>query len=501
MERFQDAGFLQTLFDAVPSYMFIVDRDIRIHHLNAAAQSLLDMGRGDILLKRGGEVLHCVHSTEVPGGCGRAPSCRDCVIRNSAGRVFNGERVGRETMKMEMVSGGETRQMYFSITAAPFCYLGEDLALLILEDVTAQKRAEEALRRSEQWLSTTLRCIGDAVVATDNLGRIRFMNPVAEGLMGWKLEEIRNEKLTEVFNIVNKDTRRPVENPVEKVIVNGAAAGLANHTVLVARDGTEIPIDDSAAPIKNEKGDILGVILVFRDVTVRERTEEELRRSEAGLRAALQEKETLLKELYHRTKNNMNVISSLLAIQMRAAEDSKSSGAAKAACPFHEMQARIQAMALVHEKLYKSQDLHNLDIREYIEDLAKSIHSGLGSDKKNISLKMDIESIPFPLDQAIPCGLIINELMSNSLKYAFTGRKRGRIGIALHAAEGDRIEIVFSDDGKGLPAGLNVTDAKSMGLKIIHALAQRQLEGEMECESGRGTTYRIRFGRDIPRLS
>ena len=491
MERFQDAGFLQTLFDAVPAFMFIIDRDGRVHHLNAAAMRLVGMERGEILLKRGGEVLQCVHSFETPEGCGFAPACRDCVIRGAARRVFSkGERVSRQTTEMQLVEGGEARQVYLSVTAAPFCYLGEDLALLILEDVTAQKRAEEAVQRSERWLSTTLTSIGDAVVATDNEGRITFMNPVAEGLMGWRLAEVRNESLTEIFRIINKNTGKPVENPVEKVLAKGASAGLANHTVLIARDGTEVPIDDSAAPIKNDNGDILGVILVFRDVTERERAEGELRESEAGLRAALLEKETLLKELYHRTKNNMNVISSLLAIGERRA-----AGDPKAACPFKEMQTRIQAMALVHEKLYKSQDLHNLDIREYIEDLARSIHSGFKSEGKKISLELDLESIPFPLDQAIPCGLIINELMSNALKYAFAGREKGRIGISLHADGGDAIEIVFSDDGVGLPDGLDVKGAKSLGMKIIHILVHTQLEGEMEWESGgRGTAYRIRFG-------
>ncbi|MDA8387361.1 MAG: PAS domain S-box protein [Nitrospiraceae bacterium] len=392
---------------------------------------------------------------------------------------------------MELLSGTRIEEAYLSVTASPFHYSGENLALLILEDVTAQKLAEEALRQSEQWLAITLRSIGDAVVATDNQGRIKFMNPVAEGLMGRRLEEVRNKELTEVFNIINKDTRKPVENPVKRVLLEGITCGLANHTVLMAKDGTEIPIDDSAAPIKNDKGDILGAILVFRDVTEREKSEAQLRESEANLRKALQWKETLLKELYHRTKNNMHIISSLLALQMRTVKDDQ-----KAACPFQVMQGRIMAMALVHEKLYQSRDLYNLDIRDYIEDLAKSIHSSFRSDEKNISLRLDVESMSFPIDQAIPCGLIINELMSNSMKYAFTGRKSGQIGIALHAPEADRIEMVFSDDGKGLPDGLDVKEATSLGLKIVHNLVQRQLDGEIECEGGRETRYRIRFGRD-----
>lgn len=136
---------------------------------------------------------------------------------------------------------------------------------------------ERKLWESEKWLSTTLRSIGDAVIATDKHGLITFMNPVAEGLTGWKLKEVLNKKLTEVFNIINRDTRQPVENPVARVIHDGNIVGLANHTRLIARDGTEIPIDDSAAPIKDDSGNLIGVVLVFRDITEREKAEDALR--------------------------------------------------------------------------------------------------------------------------------------------------------------------------------------------------------------------------------
>ncbi|MBI2918991.1 MAG: PAS domain S-box protein [Chloroflexi bacterium] len=138
-------------------------------------------------------------------------------------------------------------------------------------------KMERKLRESEKWLATTLRSIGDAVVATDNNGVITFMNAVAERLMGWKLEEVKDKKLTEVFNIINSQTRQPIPNPLAKVLREGTVVGLANHTKLVARDGTEIPIDESAAPIKDDKGNIIGAILVFHDASERERAEEELR--------------------------------------------------------------------------------------------------------------------------------------------------------------------------------------------------------------------------------
>ena len=163
--------------------------------------------------------------------------------------------------------------------------------LRITIDVALYKhRMERKLRESEKWFSTTLRCIGDAVVATDREGRITFMNQVAEGLMGWRLEEVRQRELAEVFRIVNRDTRLPVDNPVHRVLREGTVVGLANHTRLIARDGREVPIDDSAAPIRDDKGHLIGVVLVFRDVTERERALEQIQRSRDELEERVRER-------------------------------------------------------------------------------------------------------------------------------------------------------------------------------------------------------------------
>ncbi|MBI4286002.1 MAG: PAS domain S-box protein [Chloroflexi bacterium] len=138
---------------------------------------------------------------------------------------------------------------------------------------------ERMLRESERWLATTIKSIGDAVIATDRNGLIIFMNPVAEHLTGWKLTEVVNRKLTEILHLINSETRQPVEVPLTRVLMDGSTIGLSNHTRLTARDGREIPIDESAAPIKDDKDNIIGAILVFRDVTEREEAEEALRRA------------------------------------------------------------------------------------------------------------------------------------------------------------------------------------------------------------------------------
>ncbi len=158
------------------------------------------------------------------------------------------------------------------------------LILLAFEDVTDRRRAERELDEKSQWLQVTLSSIGDAVIATDADARISFMNPAAEKLTGWAAPEAHGKALHGVFNIVNEETRKPVESPVSKAIRMGGIVGLANHTLLIARDGTECPIDDSAAPIRDDEGKVIGVVMVFHDITERRRAEQLLEVSEIRYR-------------------------------------------------------------------------------------------------------------------------------------------------------------------------------------------------------------------------
>lgn len=183
----------------------------------------------------------------------------------------------------------------------PYGYLVKpfrERELYVTIDMALYKhKMEKKLREREKWFATTLRSIGDAVIATDHNGLVTFMNPVAEKLTGWKLEESQNKKLTDIFNIINLYSRKPAENPVTRVLVEGLTVDLANHTILIARDGTEIAIDDSAAPIKDDKGNITGVVLAFHDITERKQAEEALRKSYEELDARVKERTAELEKL------------------------------------------------------------------------------------------------------------------------------------------------------------------------------------------------------------
>jgi PAS domain S-box-containing protein len=151
-----------------------------------------------------------------------------------------------------------------------------------------RKAGEERLHQQREWLAVTLASIGDAVITTDDHGRVTFLNGVAQEMTGWTLSDAEGQSLEDVFTIINEQTRQSVKNPVEKVLREGVIVGLANHTVLVARDGAERPIDDSAAPIRDSAGRLIGVVLIFRDVTEQRRAEQGLRSSEARKSAILQ---------------------------------------------------------------------------------------------------------------------------------------------------------------------------------------------------------------------
>jgi two-component system, NarL family, sensor histidine kinase EvgS len=159
---------------------------------------------------------------------------------------------------------------------------------LLQRELSGRKKAQEALAKSEKWFSTTLASIGDAVIATDMNGGVTFLNSVAQSLTGWSLEEARGKSMDLVFDIVNKETRRPVENPVKKVFREGKVVGLADHTLLLSKDGKEFDIEDSAAPILTDTGEGFGVVLVFRDITEKKRAEEETKRQKELLQLILE---------------------------------------------------------------------------------------------------------------------------------------------------------------------------------------------------------------------
>ncbi|NJD52143.1 MAG: PAS domain S-box protein [Candidatus Methanoperedens sp.] len=209
--------------------------------------------------------------------------------------------------------------------------------------------------------------------------------------------------------------------------------------------------------------------------------------AEKQIEVSLKEKETLLKEIHHRVKNNMQIVSSLLEHQTHYIKDKNVIDI------FTESQNRIASMSLVHEKLYQSRDLAKIDFKDYINDLTANLFQSYNSNSGKITLDMNIENIQMDIDFAIPCGLIINELVTNSLKYAFPEDIKGEIGIVLHKTDKEMFELVIGDNGIGLPKDLDFRKTESLGLHLVTILTENQLHGEINLIRNHGTEFQIKF--------
>jgi PAS domain S-box-containing protein len=220
-----------------------------------------------------------------------------------------------------------------------------------------------------------------------------------------------------------------------------------------------------------------------------ERAQEEIAermRAEELIKASLREKEVMLKEIHHRVKNNLQVISSLLRLQSRSIDDHDILEI------FQESQHRVRSMALIHEKLYRSQDLAHVDFGSYIQDLANFLFRSYTSQRGAVDLDIDANDVSLPIDTAVPCGLIINELISNSLKHAFVDGREGKIQVRLVADQERQIRLSVSDDGVGFSEDIDYTTSPSLGLQLVNTLVD-QLDGQIELYNGSGTRFEIAF--------
>ena len=336
------------------------------------------------------------------------------------------------------------------------CALLSLISLVIFRDITARRRAEEALRQQREWLEVTLSSIGDAVITTDINGFVSFLNPVAQGLTGWKLEEAVGQRLHEIFNIVNEETRQTVENPALRAMREGVIVGLANHTVLIAKDRSEIPIDDSGAPIKDTDGKIIGAVLIFRDITERRRIERERSQLLAGEQAAREQaeaasraKDEFVAVISHEIRSPLN---SILGWAQMLKTGRLNKGEADRAIETIERNARMQVQ-LVEDLLDISRvitgkltlNVRPVELTEIIELALDAIRPA--AEAKAIELRVQlapsgsvISGDPNRLQQ------IVWNLLSNAVK--FTPR-HGRIEVRMERVN-SQVQITVRDSGIGI---------------------------------------------------
>jgi len=350
--------------------------------------------------------------------------------------------------------------------------------LSIERDITKRKMAEEELTSSLSLLNATLESTADGILVVDRNGRITRWNQKFADM--WKIPEevLSSHSDEQALNYVLRQMAHPEAflAKVKELYGQPDASSFDKLTLVGGR------IFERYSQPQKIDDDIVGRVWSFRDITERKSAEDKIE-------ASLKEKEILLKEIHHRVKNNMQIISSLLGLTSGSITDKKYVDM------FQESRNRINSMSLVHENLYLSKDLAKIDFNEYIKDLTSGLFQSHGANADMIELKLDIGNVSLGIDQAIPCGLIINELITNSLKYAFPRGRKGEIKVSACYNEDNMIEIVVSDNGVGIPSDVDFRKTRSLGLHLVTILAQDQLKGKIDLDRSRGTEFKIIFNR------
>jgi len=345
-----------------------------------------------------------------------------------------------------------------------------------IEITLSKKEEERRWREEEEKYRFLLENISEGIIAGESRGRVIFWNRGAEAIFGYSVDEAVDKPLTFVMP---EEFRRGYQRRIKRVISAGKSEIIGRRFEVfgLRKDGSKFPLELSINSWRI-RGDVF-FICVALDITERKKADDKIR-------AALKEKELLLREIRHRVKNNLNLIYSLLNLQSRYIKDRK------ALMMFIESRNRVRSIALINDDLHLLKGQERVDFANYIRNLVARLFHSYGVDTNLIRYKLDVDDIFMDIKTAVPCGLIISELVSNSFKYAFPRRKKGKICIDLHKDKQNRFILVVSDNGVGFPEGLDFRSTESLGLQIVTDLVE-QLKGTIELDRRGGTKFKISF--------
>jgi PAS domain S-box-containing protein len=340
------------------------------------------------------------------------------------------------------------------------------------------RHAEQALLTSEIRFHSFMHNSPALAYIKNQDGRVLYMNNTCEQLWDMTLAECEGKLDRELWPA---DVAARLRDRDLSVLANGEASRTLEEIPL--RNGGAVPVLTFRFPFSDAAGErLLGGVSV--DISEQVRTQKALSRAVAA-------KEALLKEVHHRVKNNLQVISSLLMMQSESERDSRLAEA------LQESQKRVQCMALIHERLNRDDDPDYLNFRDFAGVLARDLFYSHGADSERLHLRLDLNPVSLPVIQAIPCGLILNELVTNALKYAFPEPRAGLLVVELSSDENGLVKLTVADDGIGLPPGFDLTRSQSLGLRIVDILT-RQLDGTMRQEPGPGAGFSLTFQSATP---
>ena len=375
---------------------------------------------------------------------------------------------------VQHLAGGRRSHVEVSITAHQDVLPGKYSLVVVVRDIKDRKVVESVLFESESRYRNLVSLTSDLVWHTDAIGRLTFISPKVSALLGYTASELAGRNLADLMDTAAIAERQSLAEAFAQQQPFSYLTGTFR-----AADGRLKYFEVSAQPHLSAKGVLEGYHGAIRDIT--ERVE-----ADHAIRQALAEKETLIKEIHHRVKNNMQIISSLLSLQSQFIKDPGM------LLKLQESQDRIRSMALVHEKLYQSKNLSEIDFKDYLETLAHHISNSYREKNIRLSILMPAQPVEIGIDKAVPCGMIVNELLTNAYKHAFEAGQGDKVALELSVEDG-WAHLAIADNGKGIThTDLEQYEATSLGMQLVAALIH-QLRGKLEITNTEGSRFGLIF--------
>ncbi|MCK9152103.1 sensor histidine kinase [Methanobacterium alcaliphilum] len=342
-----------------------------------------------------------------------------------------------------------------------------------------RRKAEKELEDREKLLSLVTNNMLNLVGHVNQEGIFQYISPSVKSVLGYEVEDVLGKN---VFDFIQKTHPDDVEKVMSTFIESNLSytPGSVQHRFKCA-DGHYVWMESLGNPLFDEQKNYDGVVFSMTDIS-------SIKSAEEKYKTSLKEKELVLRELHHRVKNNMQIISSLLNLQAKSLKDKRDIEI------FKSSQSRVKSMAIIHEKLYDSPDFAHINLLDYIKSLLEELFAAYNSQENKIELKINVDNLVLDMETAIPLGLLINELVSNSLKYAFSdleSYENAEISIELKK-EKSNYKLVVKDNGIGLPENFDLNKTKTLGMQLINNLTN-QIDGDLELDRSIGTKFTIKF--------